>query len=186
MSFLTLLLLAIGLAMDATAVAVATSVALRRVSRRQLFRFAFHFGLFQAVMPALGWAAGRSFHDLIAPWDHWIAFALLGLVGGKAIVEALRGGDAVPAGDPTRGWSLVALSIATSIDALAVGLSFAVLEVSIILPCLIIGLVTAALTGAGMVLGARLGAALGARMRLVGGVVLVAIGVQILGEHLGA
>ena len=109
------------------AVAVATSVTLKRLTAGHIFRFAFHFGLFQALMPVLGWLAGTTIAKWVASWDHWIAFGLLAFVGGRAIVEGLRGGTgfADQQRDPTRGWSLVVLSVATSIDAFAVGLSLA-------------------------------------------------------------
>lgn len=176
---------AVGLAMDAFAVALAASISLGTVTRRQVFRFAFHFGLFQALMPTIGWLAGRAIEPYIRSWDHWLAFALLAFVGGKAIYEALRGDreDDAPRGDPTRGWSLLALSIATSIDALAVGLSFAMLKVEIWYPALVIGIITAALTVTGMLLAKRLGARFGPRIEIVGGLALIAIGAKIVIQH---
>jgi len=180
--------LAIALALDAFAVAVATSGTLGRVSGRQVFRLSFHFGLFQAFMPVVGWAAGLSVSRYVAAWDHWIAFGLLSLIGGRAIVAALRSHGAESSartrGDPTRGLSLVALSTATSIDALAVGVTFSALGVTLLVPVVVIGLTAAGLTLLGMLLGARLGHRLGARMELVGGLVLVGIGLKILLEHL--
>jgi len=185
----TVIGLAVALAMDAFSVAVATSVTLERLTPRHVFRFAFHFGLFQAGMPLLGWLAGRTVVDWVAAWDHWLAFGLLGFVGGRAIVDAVRGGGgqrpARPA-DPTRGWSLVLLSVATSIDAFAVGLSVAWLDVGIWLPVLLIGLVTAALTTVGMLIGRRLGARFGRRVAILGGLILIGIGSKILFEHLSA
>lgn len=185
MSFVVIGTIAVGLALDAFAVAVATSLKLRRVSPRQVFRFAFHFGLFQAFMPMIGWAAARYVADAIERWDHWVAFGLLTAIGTRAIFESLRSGEAEPAraSDPTRGWSLVMFSVATSIDALAVGISFAVLEVQAWYPCAIIGLVTAFLTAMGMVFGSRLGSRLGRRVEVLGGVILIAIGAKILAEH---
>lgn len=187
MGQLTILAIAVGLAMDAFAVAVATSVTLARLTPRHIFRFAFHFGLFQAGMPLLGWLAGRSVVHWVAAWDHWLAFGLLGFVGGKAIYDGIRDepqGDDQPA-DPTCGWSLVVLSVATSIDAFAVGLSLAWLGTSIWSTVAVIGVVTAAMTTAGMFLGRLLGARFGRRMSIVGGLVLLGIGVKILAEHLG-
>ncbi|MDY0002421.1 MAG: manganese efflux pump MntP family protein [Polyangia bacterium] len=189
MTPLTLLVLAIGLAMDAFSVAVATSVSLPRLSGRQVFRFAFHFGLFQALMPLLGWLCGQTVVEWVAAWDHWLALGLLTFVGGRAIWDGLRSGkgpsETGPRADPTRGWSLVVLSIATSIDAFAVGLSFAWLGVSLWLPVAVIGLVTALLTALGMALGRRVGARFGPRMSILGGLVLIAIGVKIVVDHLG-
>ncbi|MBI5510255.1 MAG: manganese efflux pump [Deltaproteobacteria bacterium] len=186
MDLLTTVGLAVGLAMDATAVAVGTSIALGRVTPRQVFRFAFHFGLFQFFMPVLGWLSGRSFIHYIQAVDHWLVFVLLTAIGAKAMHEAVtpEDGAARERSDPTRGKSLVLLSVATSIDALAVGLSLAMLEVQIWTPCVVIGLVTATLTALGMVVGARLGARLGQRMRFAGGLVLVLVGVKILFAHL--
>jgi len=184
-SLLEIFAIAVGLAMDAFSVAAASSVQLRRLTGRHVFRFAFHFGLFQAFMPLLGWLAGRTVVRWVSTWDHWLAFALLAFVGGKAIVEGLRDDpDPTASGrDPTRGWSLVLLSVATSIDAFAVGLSFAVLGVSLWLPVVVIGLVTALLTVVGMGLGRRLGARFGPRMSVVGGLVLLGIGIKILADH---
>ena len=185
MTFPEILLIAIGLAMDATAVSLAASFNLRRVNPRQVFRFAFHFGLFQALMPVLGWLLGSTFAGYIQAWDHWLAFALLALIGGKAVWEAVRSGAGdAECPDPTRGGSLVMLSVATSIDALAVGLSFAMLEVSVWYPAVVIGVVTAALSMAGMLLGCRIGNRCGRWAGLLGGIVLVGIGVKILIEHL--
>ena len=129
-STLTLLGIALGLAMDAFAVAIGAGLQLCNVTKRQTFRLAWHFGLFQAFMPILGWLAGLTLVEYIAPVDHWIAFGLLAFIGGKMIYEALKHQDEeVDRCDPTKGWRLVMLSIATSIDALAVGLSMAVLGV---------------------------------------------------------
>jgi len=189
MSLLVILGIAIGLAMDAFAVSIATSISLGRVTGRQLFRFSWHFGLFQAVMPFLGWLAGQSFAVYIMAWDHWVAFALLMCVGGKAIYAALRMEDPenpIKRGDPTRGMSLVIFSVATSIDALAVGLSFAMLEVTIWYPCIVIGIVAAAFTLVGMLLGGKLGIRFGKRIEVLGGLILVGIGLKILIQHLTA
>lgn len=184
MDWITLFGIAIALAMDAFAVALATGMALNPLTGRHLFRLGFHFGLFQALMPVTGWLAGKSFQHLIADYDHWIAFALLAFVGGKMIREALAPADEEAATDPTRGMTMVMLSIATSIDALAVGLSLALLGVSIWTPALVIGLVAGVLTVCGMLLGRRVGAAWGKRVEIVGGIVLCLIGVKILIEHL--
>lgn len=185
MSLVSVIGMAFGLAMDATAVAIATSIALGRVHGRQVFRFAFHFGLFQAAMPVLGWLAGRGLREYVESWDHWVAFVLLASIGGKAIVDVLREGDREggSVSDPTRGLSLVVLSVATSIDALAAGLGLALLQVAIWYPAAVIGVVTAALTVCGMLLGSRLGRRFGLRVRVLGGIILVGIGLKILAEH---
>ncbi len=171
--------------MDAFAVSIASSVVLRRVSPRQAFRMSFHFGLFQFLMPVLGWLAGYELVRWFSAYDHWVAFGLLLFIGGKMLYESRRRGDEkMAARDPTRGMSLIILSVATSIDALAVGLSFAMLEVSVWYPAVIIGVVAACMTLIGLRLGARLGARFGRRMEIVGGLVLIAIGISILVDHM--
>ncbi len=184
MSAWSLLAIALALAMDAFAVAVVTGLA-QPLTRRRVFRLSFHFGLFQALMPALGWAAGRAVYGWVEPLDHWIAFALLAFVGGHMVWGALHGDeDERRAGDATRGWSLVMLSVATSIDALAVGLSLALIGQAILVPALVIGVVCAALTAAGMLLGRVVGAAWGKRVEVLGGLILIAMGVRIVWQHL--
>lgn len=171
--------------MDAFAVSIGVGLTLRQVSGRQTFRLAWHFGLFQALMPILGWLAGLTVERWIAAFDHWVAFTLLAVVGGRMIYEAFQ--EPSPekdACDPTRGMSLVVLSVATSIDALAVGLSLGVIGEQIWYPAVVIGVVAGVLTVVGLQLGRRFGAALGRRMEVLGGVVLVGIGVKILVEHL--
>jgi len=186
MSFPAILLIALALAVDAFAVSLAAGVSLCRVDNRQVFRLAWHFGFFQAGMNILGWLGGLTVQPFIAAVDHWIAFALLAFVGGKMILEAVREGKEQRQGsDPTRGRMLIALSIATSIDSLAVGLSFAVLKISVWLPALVIGIVAALLTAVGLRLGCLLGSAsrLGAKVEIAGGLVLIAIGLKIMHEH---
>ncbi len=185
MDTIATLAIAVGLAMDAFSVAVATSVVLPRLTGHQVFRFGFHFGLFQAGMPLLGWLSGQTVVKWVSAWDHWLAFGLLAFVGGKSIRDGLRSQAEALAADPTRGWSLVMLSVATSIDAFAVGLSLAWLHTNIWSTVLVIGLVTGGLTVVGMLLGRQLGARFGRRMSVFGGLVLIAIGVKILVEHLG-
>ena len=184
MSWFVLLGVAIGLATDAFAAAVAVSVSLRAVSRRQVARLAFHFGLFQALMPIVGWLAGVSFVAWIASWDHWVAFGLLAVVGLRAIRAGLRGEEASEAvSDPTRGVSLIVLSLATSLDALAAGLSFAALGVRVWVPSLVIGGTAGVLTAVGTIFGSRLGGRFGAWAEVAGGVVLIGIGLLIVLEH---
>jgi putative Mn2+ efflux pump MntP len=178
------LFVAFGLAMDAFAVAIASGLAVERPTPRHVFRIAFHFGLFQAMMPVLGWLAGASFARYIEAWDHWVALALLGFIGGKMLLESRRPDDERPRSDPTRGWSLVTLSTATSVDALAVGLSLAMLRVQIWWPAAIIGVVAATMSAVGMVFGSRLGRRWGRRAEVAGGLVLIGIGVRIVITHL--
>ncbi len=184
MSWYGIIALAFGLSMDAFAVATAASISLHPAKARQVFRLSFHFGLFQFLMPVLGWSVGRTLAALISQYDHWIALVLLSFIGGKMIAEAFSEHKAGTRSDPTKGLTMVMLSIATSIDALAVGLSLAFLNVSIWIPSLVIGLTTASVTTAAMCLGGRFGAALGRKAEVVGGIVLIGIGVQILISHL--
>jgi putative Mn2+ efflux pump MntP len=180
-----IIFIAIGLAMDAFAVAIGASAVVGRITRRFIFRLAFHFGLFQAVMPIIGWFAGRPILSSASAWDHWIAFSLLAFIGLKAIYTALRDRDKKnKQSDPSRGTSLILLSLATSIDALAVGVSLAALEIIIWFPAAIIGLITAGLTIVGIVLGNRLGSHFGRKMEFVGGVILILIGIKILLAHM--
>ena len=184
MDAITLTGLALALAMDAFAVALGTGAVLSRLTGRHLFRLGFHFGLFQALMPVIGWLAGLTIIQWVEAWDHWIAFSLLAIIGGRMIYEAFSDEEKTDDRDPTKGLSLVLLSIATSIDALAVGFSLSVIGVSIWMPALVIGLVAGVLTIAGMLLGGRIGNRWGSRVEIFGGVVLIAIGIKILIEHL--
>ena len=151
MSFLEAFAIAVALAMDAFAVSVSSSTSISKVTFRHYFRMSFHFGLFQFFMPVIGWLLGQSVHSYIEAWDHWIAFVLLAFVGLNMLREAFAGEEEEKhSGDPSRGVSLVILATATSIDALAVGLSFAMAGVSVWWPAIIIGIVCAALTALGM------------------------------------
>ena len=185
MSLQAIFLIALALAVDAFAVALAAGVSLPRLTLRHTFRLSWHFGLFQAMMNVFGWLAGLSFREVIESFDHWLAFALLSFVGLRMIKEALQDGGEGKKSDPTRGKTLIMLSIATSIDSLAVGLSFSILKISVWLPAVIIGLMALALTAAGMYIGRAVGSAsrLGATVEVAGGVVLLAIGFKILIEH---
>jgi len=185
MSLLTLLGIAVGLAMDAFAVAIGIGLNAQECGLRKTLRLAWHFGLFQALMPILGWLAGRTIEQWISAVDHWIAFGLLAGIGGHMIYEALHGDEEAKAAcDPTRGRRLILLSVATSIDALAVGLSLAVLGMQIWWPAVVIGVVAFAFTAVGLHLGRRFGGLLGRRVEIVGGLILIGIGVKILLDHL--
>lgn len=175
--------IAVGLAMDAFAVSVAAGIQVTALNSRHVSRLAFSFGFFQFLMPVLGWLAGRSLSQWLGAIDHWAAFGLLALIGGKMLWESFRAFES-PARDPTRGWTLLILSVATSIDALAVGLSLAFLEVSIWMPSLIIGIVAALLSALGAVFGSHLGRRFGVWAERFGGLVLVGIGLRILVSHL--
>ena len=184
MTLLEILLIAAGLAMDAFAVSLAAGAAGHAGSPRPAFRLSFHFGLFQFLMPVAGWFAGTRIVHLISAVDHWVAFGLLALVGGRMIRSGFSGEETPHRADPSRGLTLVALSLATSIDALAVGLSLAVLRINIWYPSAVIGVVTAGLAMAGIALGRRVGRRFGNRVEILGGVILLAIGVRILVAHL--
>lgn len=179
----TLQLLAVGLSADAFAVAVGKGLGMRRLDLRAAASLALTFGLFQAVMPLLGWGLGAQLAPYIASFDHWIAFGLLTLVGGKMLQQARRGGPPAARGVAVR--ELLLLGVATSIDALAVGLSFALLRVHIGRAVALIGVTTLALTLLGVVVGFRLGARLRGPAEAVGGLVLIAVGVRIVLDHLG-
>ena len=184
LGWLALLALSVGLAMDAFAVAVAAGLTLGRVTPRHVFRLGFHFGLFQFMMPIVGWLAGKQLTVYIQAYDHWLAFTLLSYVGGKMLLEAFFQKDSNAAGDPTRGLRLVALSVATSIDALAVGLSMALWGVSVWFPSVVIGVVAATMTAVGITFGSRIGGRWGRWAEVAGGVVLILIGLKLLMSHL--
>lgn len=185
MGWFNLFAIALALAMDALTVAIVTGISLEKLTGRHVFRLAFHFGLFQALMPITGWAAGAAIHRYLSAIDHWVAFALLAFVGGRMLMGARKAGEERRfSGDPTTGWDLVMLSIATSIDALAVGMSLAIIGSNILVPALVIGVVAATLTIAGMVLGRRIGALWGKRVEAAGGLILIGIGIKIVLEHI--
>ena len=180
----TILLIAVGLAMDAFAVSISCGISMVKLRFRSALRISLAFGLFQAVMPVIGYLAGLSIRDLIQSVDHWIAFSLLAFIGCKMIYESLfmdGNGKRVDADDLM---TLLFLSIATSIDALAVGISLSLLKVDILSPAIIIGVVTFLLSYAGTVIGTRVGHLFERKMEVVGGLILIGIGIKILCEHL--
>ena len=176
MRLFEIILIAVSLAMDAFAVSIAAGTSGRIEGRRATFRLSFHFGLFQFMMPVIGWFAGVHVAPMISTVSHWVAFALLAFVGGRMIINALRPEDQDLHGDPSKGLSLVMLSLATSIDALAVGFSLAMIRINIWYPSVMIGIITAGLSLLGIKLGRHLGRHIGPRMEIVGGVVLIVIG----------
>ncbi|MFA5367233.1 MAG: manganese efflux pump MntP family protein [Dehalococcoidia bacterium] len=184
MSFISILLIALALSMDAFSVATALGAAGRQHSRLAVLRLATAFGLFQFVMPILGWLLGRTVVSYIADYDHWIAFGLLAIVGIHMIKEYFDKDAKERLKDPTKGWPLLILSIATSIDALAVGVSFAFFDVNIYYAGAVIGIVCFAITAVGMVFGRALSRVLGKKAVLFGGIVLIAIGIKIVIEHM--
>lgn len=186
MDFLTGLLIAVGLAMDAFAVSLAAGFVSRGSIRRPTaIRAALFFGIFQAMMPVLGWALGKSFSSLIQDYDHWVAFGLLFAIGAKMIYEGIMIEDVEEKNLQVDRLSVViVLAIATSIDALAVGLSFSVLQIDILYPVLLIGIVTFILSGLGFLIGKKSGHFLEKKIEILGGVILIGIGLRILVEHL--
>jgi len=177
---------ALALAMDAFAVSVGLSVLPGGLKKSQRLRLAVFFGFFQFLMPLIGWLAGQGFLGYIRDVDHWVAFGLLLFIGGKMAVGSFRnqGMAKKVSGDPTKGVTLILLSVATSIDAFAVGLSFAALEQKIFFPSLFIGGVAFALTYFGTRLGPVFGKVAGKKAELFGGLILIFIGIKILTEHL--
>jgi putative Mn2+ efflux pump MntP len=186
MGWISLLGISLALALDAFAVATVTGIALEKTTHRHLFRLSFHFGLFQALMLGGGWYLGIAVQRLISSFDHWIAFGLLCLVGGNIIRGALKPPDDEVVLDPTRGWDLVFLSVATSVDALAVGISLAVMKTPIALAAVVVGITAAAMTLTGMMLGRRIGLLMGRWCEFAGGLVLIVIGSRILWQHLSS
>jgi len=180
MFLVEILLIAVGLSMDAFAVATSAAASNRRMAPRAPFRLSFHFGLFQCLMPIAGWLLGAEVARLVAWSAAWVAWALLTSVGGHMIYSAVHPGGESYRVDPSRGMTLVILSVATSLDAFAVGFSLAMLRVSIWYPAVIIGVVTGTLSLVGVRLGARLGERLGRPMEVIGGGILIGIGLRIL------
>lgn len=186
--FVELLLIGVGLSMDAFAVSVCEGLGMSRLSIRQATVISLFFGGFQALMPLIGWVLGSQLADLITPIDHWIAFALLAFVGGKMLWDAFheddeQGEEAQDAKLDLK--ELIMLAIATSIDALAVGITFAFLQVAIVPSVAIIGVVTFMLSFVGVAVGHFFGARFEKPATIAGGVVLILIGVKTLFEHLG-
>ena len=183
---LFLLATSVALGADAFAVATAVGAGLPALTGRHFFRLIWHFGLFQALMTTIGWFGGEGLSLFMMGINCWIAFGLLCALGGKMIVESRHAERRAEGFDPTRGWSLVGLSVATSLDALAVGVSLSLIGETIWRPALLIGLAALVMTYMGMRLGSRGGTYLGRWAELAGGIVLVLIGVRILIKHLCA
>lgn len=188
MGLVELLLIAVGLSMDAFAVSICKGLGMKRVNLKVAVTLALFFGGFQALMPLIGWALGSQFLGIIGPIDHWVAFVLLAVIGGKMLWEAFGEGDEESDGKPADRIDLgefLILAIATSIDALAVGISFAALAVDIVPSVALIGVTTFALSIAGVFVGNFFGSRYERPASIVGGVVLILIGTKILLEHLG-
>ena len=187
-SFGAILFLAFGLAMDATAVAATRGLAVPVIRTRHVLLVTLLFGGFQAFMPMVGWLLGARVGPLVQAWDHWIAFGLLTLLGGKMLADARRdAGDAPEREVDHFAWkTMLLLALATSIDALAVGFTLPMLDAPFVVSLVTIGLTTATLSAAGLFAGRRFGALLGKRLDVAGGLVLIGLGLKILVEHLEA
>ncbi|MGE5638213.1 MAG: manganese efflux pump MntP family protein [Chloroflexota bacterium] len=183
MDLLMIILIAVGLAMDAFAVSVAKGISINHDRRKSAFLMALFFGGFQMLMPLIGWLAGQSFREIIMGVDHWIAFGLLSFIGTKMIYDSTKK-ESEEGQETLRLHTLLALAVATSIDALMVGLSFAFLQTTIIEPILLIGIITFSLSLLGFFFGCGLDSFFGSKIRIVGGLILIAIGIRILIEHL--
>ena len=190
MTGLEIWLLAIGLAMDCFAVSIASGIILKRIQWRPMLVMALAFGLFQALMPFIGWMFAKTFSHLIESVDHWIAFAILAFLGGRMILESFKDEDCRQTFNPASPKVVFTMAIATSIDALAIGISFALLGINnyteILSPILIIGFVSFVMSLIGLYFGIKCGCECARKLKaeLWGGIILVAIGLKILIEHL--
>ncbi len=181
----SLFALAVALSMDSMAVGTARGLAARDHFARDGVAVSLAFGLFQGVMPAVGWLIEDLFGRWIEAWDLWIAFTLLGLLGLKMLYEAWRGPDPGEVAQPLGFRMLLLLSLATSVDALAAGVTLPALGAPLLASVLVIGVMTSVLTGLGFALGRHLGEMAGRRLDAIGGVILIALGTKVLAEHLG-
>lgn len=187
MSFFELLLIGVGLSMDAFAVSICKGLSMKKVNYTHGLIIALFFGVFQALMPLIGWLLGTSFAVYISAFDHWIAFVLLAFIGGKMAIESFKNDDEDEAKQEDGKLDikeLFVLAVATSIDALAVGISFACLQVSIWSSIAIIGITTFVISLGGVVIGNKFGSKYKNKAELAGGLILVGIGIKILAEHL--
>lgn len=184
MEILTVILLAIGLSFDSFAVSVCSGLNLPHIRFIQAAKIAIFLALFQAFMPLIGWLLGNSMKSLIEPVDHWIAFGLLSLIGGKMIIESFMNSESREIKNPLHIRVILLLSLATSIDALAVGFSFSTLIEKILLPVIIIGLITFIASMLGILLGKKTGPTFNRYAEIMGGLILIILGSKILFEHL--
>lgn len=186
MNLLTIFLIALALSMDAFAVSIASGIALKKLRIEHALTIALWFGIFQAVMPLIGWIGGVSLRDLLSGFDHWVVFGLLLFIGAKMIWEAFRIEPIERETNPLDIRILFTLSLATSMDALATGVSFALLDIPVVLPVVIIGAVTFLVSFAGVWIGDKGGHFFGKKMEIAAGVILIVIGVKVLMSHLAA
>jgi manganese efflux pump family protein len=184
MDLFTIIIIALGLSMDAIAVAVSLGLSIKSLKVQNGFVIGLFFGSFQAIMPVIGWSVGYGFKDLIAAWDHWIVFGLLTIIGMKMIYESIKIKSAEDEIKVLKMKVLLLLAVATSIDALAIGVSFAILRIAIITPVMIIGLVTFVLSFLAVGFGRHAGYLFQRKIEMLGGIILIGIGIKILLEHI--
>lgn len=184
MTIIEIILIALGLSADAFAVSLSAGSSNYKVKGRSAIRLAFHFGLFQALMPIAGWYLGYIIAPIIETIDHWIAFFILSYIGIKMMISGMNTKNEIHIKNPSKGMTMVMLSVATSIDAFAVGFSLALLNLTVWYPSVIIGIVTLIISLMGIKLGNKLGEKFGKRMEIAGGIILMLIGIQILLSHL--
>lgn len=185
MNFLSLIFISIGLAMDAFAVSLTEGLALKKIHIKHILKIALIFGLFQAVMPILGWMVGSIFYDKIADYDHWITFGLLLFIGIKMILEARENQKCENTGKCDISSNIILLGIATSIDALAVGFSFSLIPgLNIYSSVIVIGIITFIISSAGVYIGNKAGQLLGYKAEYAGGLILIGMGFKNLIEHI--
>lgn len=184
MDWITILIIALGLSMDAFAVSITSGFAIKNINNRRFILIPLFFGLFQAVMPLIGWFLGLSIRNIISSFDHWVAFFILFVVGCKMIFQSIRQIPDEKKVDPLNIYVLLTLSIATSLDAFAVGISLSFLKTSIILPIFIIGIITFFLSWLGVYIGKMFGHFFENKIEFLGGLILIMIGVKILIGHL--
>jgi len=184
MSIISMIVIALGLAMDALAVSITSGFTIKKLKMSHALKIGLFFGLFQAIMPVMGWLTGLGFRELIEGVDHWIAFVLLAFIGCKMIYESNKFESNRNQINPLNIYTLLLLSFATSIDALAIGLTLSFLKVFIILPVIVIGTVTFILSVIGVYFGNRFGHFFERKIEMFGGLILIVIGAKILFEHL--
>ena len=180
MNFFEILLIALSMSMDAFAVCLGAGTQEDASGPRPTFRLAFHFGLFQFMMPVIGWFAGSTILRYFTAYDHWVAFGLLAFVGIRMVRSGFDQNNSGQKANPSRGWTLVMLAFATSIDALAIGFSLGLVGVTIWYPAVVIGVVTGLISWLGILLGNRLGVRFGKRMEIIGGIILILMGIRIV------
>jgi len=184
MEILTIILIGLGLTGDTLAVSLTTGLTLNRVSFAQALRMAIVLAIFQAAMPLIGWYLGTQIRNYISEFDHWFAFVLLSIIGGKMIIESFKKEEEKKDFNPLKLTVLIGIAIATSIDALVVGVSFAFIDINILLAIFIIGFLTFMVAMTGIFIGKKTGNLFGSKVEILGGIILILIGLKILIQHL--